>query len=180
MIELNQLFERHTIFGPWRIMVQSIGRGCPSMCGRGRINKVGPNEEQIKGFMEPGHDGPIYMLNLLKFKEKAEYGDGRETDLTGAEAYGIYGAEVVGHLAKVGGAPMFSARVKRLMLGEVEELWDTAAIAMYPSRKAMMDMMRSKEYQASAVHRTAGLAGQLNIELVEPLGAWLLQQEQAS
>ncbi len=141
------------------------------------INKVVPSEEQIKGFMEPGHDRPIYMLNLLKFKEEAEYEDGRETDLTGAEAYAIYGAEVVEHLAKVGGAPMFSARVERLMLGEVEELWDSAAIAMYPSRKAMMEMVSSPEYQASAVHRTAGLAGQLNIELVEPVGAWLMQQQ---
>ena len=141
------------------------------------VNKVLPNEEQIKGFMEPGHDGPIYMLNLLKFKEQAEYEDGRETDMTGAEAYAIYGAEVVGHLAKVGGAPMFSARVERLMLGEVEELWDSAAIAMYPSREAMMEMMSSPDYQASAVHRAAGLAGQLNIELVEPMGAWLMQQQ---
>ena len=140
-------------------------------------NKVVPNEEQIKGFMAPGHDGPIYMLNLLKYKEKAEYEDGRETDLTGAEAYGIYGAEVVAHLARVGGAPMFSAKVERLMLGEVEELWDTAAIAMYPSRQAMMDMMSSPDYQASAVHRAAGLAGQLNIELNEPMGAWLKAQQ---
>ena len=140
------------------------------------INRVAPNDEQMKGFMEPGHEGPIYMLNLLKFKEKAEYPDGRETDLTGAEAYGIYGKEVVGHLAKVGGAPMFSAAVERLMLGEVEELWDMTAIAMYPSRKAMLEMISAPDYQASAVHRTAGLAGQLNIELVAPTGAWFTQQ----
>ena len=139
------------------------------------INRVAPNDEQMKGFMEPGHEGPIYMLNLLKFKEKAEYPDGRETDLTGAEAYGIYGKEVVGHLAKVGGAPMFSAAVERLMLGEVEELWDMTAIAMYPSRKAMLEMISAPDYQASAVHRTAGLAGQLNIELVAPTGAWFTQ-----
>ena len=138
-------------------------------------NKVVPNEEQMRGFVEPGHDGPIYMLNLLKFKAKAEYEDGRQTDLTGAEAYAIYGTEVARHLQKVGGAPMFSARVERLMLGEVEELWDSAAIAMYPSRQAMLEMISSKDYQASAVHRTAGLAGQLNIELVEPMGAWLMQ-----
>jgi len=137
-------------------------------------NKVVPNEEQMRGFMEPGHDGPIYMLNLLKFKAKAEYEDGRQTDLTGAEAYAIYGTEVARHLKKVGGAPMFSASVERLMLGEVEELWDSAAIAMYPSRQAMLEMISSKDYQASAVHRTAGLAGQLNIELVEPMGAWLM------
>ena len=140
------------------------------------VNKVFPNGEQIEGFMAPGQDGPIYMLNLLKFKEKAEYPDGRDTDLTGAEAYAVYSAEVAGHLATVGGRPMFAAKVERLMLGEVEELWDTAAIAMYPSRKAMMEMMSSPDYQASAVHRTAGLAGQLNIELVEPIGAWLMSQ----
>ena len=140
------------------------------------INRVAPNDEQMKGFMEPGHEGPIYMLNLLKFKEKAEYPDGRETDLTGAEAYGIYGKEVVGHLAKVGGAPMFSAAVERLMLGEVEELWDMTAIAIYPSRKAMLEMISAPDYQASAVHRTAGLAGQLNIELVAPTGASFTQQ----
>lgn len=140
------------------------------------VNKVFPNREQIEGFMAPGQDGPIYMLNLLTFKEKAEYPDGRDTDLTGAEAYAVYSAEVAGHLATVGGRPMFAAKVERLMLGEVEELWDTAAIAMYPSRKAMMEMMSSPDYQASAVHRTAGLAGQLNIELVEPMGAWLMKE----
>ena len=140
------------------------------------VNKVFPNREQIEGFMAPGQDGPIYMLNLLTFKEKAEYPDGRDTDLTGAEAYAVYSAEVAGHLATVGGRPMFAAKVVRLMLGDVEELWDTAAIAMYPSRKAMMEMLSSPDYQASAVHRTAGLAGQLNIELVEPMGAWLMQE----
>ena len=139
------------------------------------VNKVAPTEEQMKGFLEPGREGPIYMLNLLKFKETAEYADGRETDLSGAEAYAIYGQEVTQHLQKVGGAPMFSAGVERLMLGEVEELWDAAAIAMYPSRKAMLEMISSPEYQASALHREAGLAGQLNIELVDPSGAWLRQ-----
>lgn len=131
------------------------------------VNKVLPSQEQIAGFMEPGHDGPIYMLNLLKFKEKAEYPDGRDTDLTGAEAYAIYAEEVVGHLANVGGGPMFAAQVERLMLGEVEELWDQVAIAKYPSRQAMVDMMMSEEYNAIHAHRDAGLAGQLNIETVE-------------
>jgi hypothetical protein len=37
-------------------------------------------------------------------------------------------------------------------VGEVEELWDVAAIAMYPSRSAMVEMTSSPEYQASAVH----------------------------
>ena len=138
------------------------------------VNKLVPNEEQLAGFLEPGPEGPIYMLNLLKYKEKAEYADGRETDMTGAEAYSIYAAEVVAHLAKVGAVATFSAAVERLMLGEVEDLWDTAAIAMYPSREAMLKMISDPDYQASAVHREAGLEGQLNIELVNPIGMWLM------
>jgi hypothetical protein len=73
------------------------------------VNKVSPNEEQMKGFFEPGSQGPIYMLNLLKFKEKAEYADGRETDLSGAEAYALYGAEVSKILIKLGGMPRSNA-----------------------------------------------------------------------
>ena len=105
-------------------------------------NSVYPNEAQLQGFAEPGPDGPIYMVNLLKFKDKAEYEDGRDTDLTGEQAYAIYGEGVSKLLLEVGGAPMFSADVERLMLGEVEEMWDKVAIAMYPSRAAMMQMMQ--------------------------------------
>ena len=127
-------------------------------------NAVMPNEEQLKGFNDQEEDKPIFMVNLLKFKEKAEYPDKRETDLTGKEAYAIYGKEVVGHLEKVGGKPIFGANVERLMLGEVEDLWDQVAVAMYPSRKAMLKMITDPDYIESAQHRVAGLEGQLNIE----------------
>jgi uncharacterized protein (DUF1330 family) len=127
-------------------------------------NAVMPNEKQMKDFLEEGHDEPIFMINLLKFKEKASYPDKRETNLTGAEAYAIYGREVVEHLQKVGGKGIYGGRVARLMLGEVEELWDSVAIAMYPSRKAMLDMISNPDYLKSAEHRIAGLEGQLNIE----------------
>ena len=53
------------------------------------------------------------------------------------------------------------------------DLWDKVAIAMYPSRAAMMDMMRSPKMQEIGVHRAAGLAGQLNIESVDAQGVWL-------
>jgi len=36
-------------------------------------NAVVPNAEQMAGFAQPGADGPIHMVNLLKFKDKAEY-----------------------------------------------------------------------------------------------------------
>ena len=130
-------------------------------------NAVMPNEDQIKEFSEQGEDKPIYMVNLLKFKDKAEYADGRDSKLTGREAYFIYATEVKEHLKKVGAEIIFGGDVSRLMLGEVEDLWDSVAIARYPSRKAMLEMMMDKDYQESEKHRSAGLLGQLNIETKE-------------
>ena len=127
-------------------------------------NKVNPNEEQMAGFLEGDVDSPIEMVNLLKFKDKAEYEDGRDTDLSGEEAYAIYGLEVIEHVKKAGGEPIFFGKVERLMLGEVEELWDMVAIAKYPSRKAMLKMISDPDYIESSKHRSAGLKGQLNIE----------------
>jgi uncharacterized protein (DUF1330 family) len=127
-------------------------------------NAVMPNEEQMAGFLEGDIDTPIKMVNLLKFKDKADYKDGRQTSLSGKEAYQIYADEVQGHLEKVGGKSIFLGEVERLMLGEVEDLWDWVAIAEYPSRKAMLEMVMDSEYQKSEEHRSAGLAGQLNIE----------------
>ena len=130
-------------------------------------NGVHPSKEQMEGFLEGDSDTPIAMINLLKFKEKAEYEDGRDTDLTGEQAYAIYGKEVVEHLKKVGGKISFGGSINRLMLGEVEELWDTTFIAKYPSKKAMLKMITDPDYLESNKHRVAGLAGQLNIEVKE-------------
>jgi uncharacterized protein (DUF1330 family) len=131
-------------------------------------NAVIPSPDQIKALGEDGPGGPIYMVNLLKFKPKAEYADDRATELSGQEAYGIYATEVAGHLAKVGGKPVLGGQVTGLTLGVVEELWDAVGIAMYPDRKAMLTMIMDPAYLKSAEHRAAGLAGQLNIEMVMP------------
>ena len=133
------------------------------------INEVLPtSSERIKEMMEPGPKGPIYMINLLKFKEHAEYEDGRDTQLTGYEAYQIYGKGVAELLPKYGGEVFFMGDVTFLSLGQVEELWDEVAIAKYPDRGSLVQMTSSEEWQALAVHRAAGLAGQLNIETVDP------------
>ena len=142
------------------------------------VNKVYPNKEQIKGFMEPVSEGPICMVNLLKFKEKAEYEDGRDTDLTGREAYALYEEGVKKLLQEIGGGIGIEGDVERLALGEVEELWDVVALAVWPSRGAMFKVMQSPDMQAISVHRSAGLAGQLNLETTGFQGLWLKDSDQ--
>jgi uncharacterized protein (DUF1330 family) len=131
------------------------------------FNDVFPTDpEQIKKLREAGPEGPIFMVNLLKFKPRAEYKDGRATDLTGRQAYDLYGEAVRKMLPKFGGRAVFAGDVTFLSLGRVEDLWDEVAIAMYPRRAALLAMSSSPEWREIGVHRDAGLAGQLNIETV--------------
>jgi len=130
-------------------------------------NALRPSVTQMASFAAGGSDTPVLMLNLLKFKDRAEYEDSRDNNLSGREAYLIYAEEVINHLAKVGAEPVIAGSINRLILGEVEELWDVAAIVRYPSKQAMLKMIMDKDYQESEKHRAAGLAGQLNIEIAE-------------
>lgn len=133
------------------------------------VNEIVPSSaQQIQQMQEKGPDGPVFMINLLKFRDQAEYADGRETDLTGYQAYQLYGAGVAGLLPEYGGQFFFMSNVTFLSLGQVEELWDEVAIAVYPDRGALFRMSSSKAWQDLAIHREAGLAGQLNLESVMP------------
>ena len=82
-------------------------------------NAVSPTPLQIADFAL-GEDEPFLAVNLLTFKDKAEYEDGRETNLTGEEAYTVYANEVIAHLAKIGAETIFAGEVQRLILGDVK------------------------------------------------------------
>jgi uncharacterized protein (DUF1330 family) len=126
-------------------------------------NAVYPAPEQAMAFFALPEDGPFVMVNLLKFKPKAQYPDGSNPEMTGAEAYAVYGEAVARLVEGLGGKVRYSGAVAGLMLGEVEELWDMVALAEYPSLAAFRSMATSPEYHAIEHHRVAGLAGQLNI-----------------
>ncbi len=127
------------------------------------VNQVVPTMERAMEFFDGVEDGPFVMVNLLKYKPHAEYEDGSDAHLTGAEAYARYGEAVREMVAALGGRIRYSSTVTGLMLGEVEELWDAVALAEYPSLAAFRQMAMSPEMHAIEHHRKAGLAGQLNI-----------------
>jgi uncharacterized protein (DUF1330 family) len=127
------------------------------------LNKVHHSDEQWAALAKREDDGPVFMINLFKFKERAEYPDGRESNLSGIEAYQLYGAETGKQIAAIGGKVVHSSSIACMIVGEVEDLWDAVAIVEYPSVKQFMDMVGSDEWKAHSIHREAGLAGQLNI-----------------
>ena len=128
-------------------------------------NAVFPTLDQATAFFTADEDGPFVMVNLLKFHEKAQYEDGADVDLSGAEAYARYGAAVSRLIEGLGGRLRFSGKVTGLMIGEVEDIWDAVALAEYPSLAAFKAMVLSPEMHAIEHHRKAGLAGQLNIKV---------------
>lgn len=132
-------------------------------------NAVYPPGHQAMAFFGAPEDGPFVMVNLLKFRDSAEYPDGSPSDLTGQQAYALYGAAVSKLIHDLGGRIRFSGRVTSLLLGEVDELWDAVALAEYPSLAAFQAMATSPEMHAIEHHRVAGLAGQLNIRTKEGL-----------
>ena len=127
-----------------------------------------PRPEQLAEFAEKKPEGDLYMLNLLKFKERAEYADGRKTDLTGEQAYLQYGAEVQTIIEGFGGEFVFGGRANALVIGDGALEWDAVAIVRYPSFEHFTKMAQSAEYQAIHVHREAGLAHQLLINCLDP------------
>ncbi len=132
------------------------------------LNELMPRSEVAQAFFGDAEHGPMVMVNLLKFRDKAEYPDGRNPEMTGKEAYLVYGAAVMKCLEMVGGKGLFSADVSGLLLGDVEELWDMVALAYYPSPQAMLQMVALPDYQGIEIHRFAGLQGQLNIRTRAP------------
>jgi pimeloyl-ACP methyl ester carboxylesterase len=98
-------------------------------------------------------DDAFYMVNLIRFREMAEYPDGRETDLTGQEADAIYGEFVSSTmLPEIGAEIVYSASVPP------GEGYDTVAIVRYPSRVAFQRMIDDPKFQEMSIHKQAGVA----------------------
>jgi uncharacterized protein (DUF1330 family) len=130
-------------------------------------NALYPTQDRIKGLMSDVSDKPIVMLNLLKFREKAQYPDGRKSDLTGREAYLLYGMPMQKLVEAQGGRFLFMGQVQSLAIGIVEDMWDVVALMEYPSSAAFARIATSPEVAEIGVHRAAGLEGQLLIRVTQ-------------
>ena len=126
-----------------------------------------PRPEQIEALAKNHPEGDLYMLNLLKFRDKAVYADGRETDLTGQQAYMLYGAAVQKIIEGFGGGLLFGGAANELVIGDGELEWDWVGIMRYPNFEAFTNMTLSEEYQAIHVHRDAGLEHQVLINCLD-------------
>jgi len=126
-------------------------------------NAVYPTADGIQALAGDTSPTKIAMLNMLKFRDKAMYKDGRSDDISGREAYLRYANAMTKIVEREGGRILFSGRIVGLVIGEVDGMWDVAAIMEYPSCAAFQRIVTLPEVQEIGVHREAGLEGQVLI-----------------
>ena len=102
----------------------------------------------------PDEDGPIWMVNLMAYRERAVY-DGRESEISGREADDRYAPLDV--LADIGAEVVLAGEVEDQLLGATPR-WDRVGVVRYPTRRAFIEMQARPDFQERHVHKEAGMA----------------------
>jgi hypothetical protein len=130
---------------------------------------IDPTADQVRALRDHGREGPVVMLNLLKFKDKATYpADSGEPAMTGAEAYAHYQKAFVETVGSVSQAEVLydgpAEQVFIGMAGTPETDWDKVLLVRYPTRGHFLGMMADATYRDALRHRYAGLARTILIQ----------------
>ena len=118
----------------------------------------------IEGLREMEQQGPIVMVNLMRFRERSLDGDG-----SGWDAYLRYSALTVPMIKARGGTLLWTGDAKAVALGkQAGNQWDYLALVCYPSVADFIDMMTSQEYETRCdPHRRNGCAEHVIIATAE-------------
>jgi len=116
-----------------------------------------PTSQQLSALSADRSEATIVMVNLLRFKHRAD-GVLADESVSGEEAYRRYGEAVASSLARVGGSLEFVGQGKQTVIGPDGERWDLIALVRYPSRKAFIEMVGDPEFLQKHELRNAALA----------------------
>jgi uncharacterized protein (DUF1330 family) len=125
-------------------------------------SSIRPNKEQFVELASSPDEGPVVMLNLLKFKARADGDTG-----SGADAYQRYGETAVKMVEEQGGRVLWQGRADQILIGDSEQDWDSVVLVEYPSRKAFIEMVTKPKYEEAHEHREAGLERTVLVAMTE-------------
>jgi len=120
------------------------------------------------GTREPSQDGPIFMVNLMKYRAQADYqGEaGAAEAISGKEADDRYAPVDV--LEKIGATVVFFGDV---VSQSSPDEWDRVGIVKYASRRSFIEMQSRRDFQDKHVHKEAGMDYTICLGALPRLGA---------
>lgn len=108
------------------------------------------NEDFVRGLPD---EGPVVMINLVRFRERSLDGNG-----SGWDAYARYSKGDMPLLKQVGGTVIWAGNVEGSAYGDLDAKgWDWVVLVRYPSRAAFLEMVTSPAYAAINADRENGV-----------------------
>ncbi|HEY4112595.1 MAG TPA: hypothetical protein VGM17_00915 [Rhizomicrobium sp.] len=130
-----------------------------------------PTMESGRAFVMRGLQGPVVMLNLLRFRALADYRSAPHlmppSPISGAEAFRKYIDHTLPFLKQSGGELLFLGDGGDFLIGPPGERWDMAMLARQRSADSFVAFNSNPEYLAGLAHRTAALEDSRLLPLVE-------------
>jgi hypothetical protein len=121
-----------------------------------------PTREAGRDFMLRGIQGEVVMLNLLRFRETADYSatpdlqpDGQ---ISGAVAYDLYVEHTLPHLLESGGSLEFIGEGGSFLIGPSDERWDAVLLVRHRSVTTFMSFAENEAYLDGMGHRLAAIS----------------------
>ena len=125
---------------------------------------IDPTEDQLVAMAAVAGtdaDGPIVMLNLNRYRERADYGDGApggvDPNVSGREAYARYGEVAMRALAELGAGVVWHTESPGTVIGREDDRFHEVVAVWYPSRTAFLGLVGVDGYPEALAHRTAAL-----------------------
>ena len=129
-----------------------------------------PTQESGAAPMARAIPGEVVMLNLLRFREVADYSDCPElatsTGISGREAFQKYIDHTLPILRASGGDLEFLGEGGKYLIGPQEERWDLVMLVRQKSLAEFMAFAANEDFLAGLGHRTAALEDSRLLPLV--------------
>ncbi|MEP7197075.1 MAG: DUF1330 domain-containing protein [Saprospiraceae bacterium] len=122
---------------------------------------LNPTQDSGRDFINRKISGKVVMLNLLRFKEKADYKETPELSplisITGEMAYQLYMKHTLPFLEQTGGEILFYGKGGNFLIGPRNEIWDAVMLIRQTSVDSFLSFASHPEYLHGIGHRIAAL-----------------------
>jgi len=136
-----------------------------------RSTYIEPTQSAGKRFIQRSLEGSIVMLNLMRFREFADYSAHPElapaSPISGAEAFDRYIRHTLPFLHDSGGELLFLGAGGPFLIGPEDETWDMAMLVRQSSVASFLAFASHDAYLAGIGHRTAAVEDSRLLPLAE-------------